>query len=75
MGVGEVFDPGHAEQSLDLRQGGLEESDGVSGGYGDGDSAGEGGLGPVVHDTAQVPGPGAVGRVGAASPRPMGRGR
>ena len=44
-------------------------------GYGDGDSAGEGGLGLVVHDTAQVPGPGAVGRVGAASPRPMGRGR
>src|SRR5690606_4297335 len=34
LGVGEVLDPGHAEEDLDLGQGGLEERDGVPGGLG-----------------------------------------
>lgn len=40
VGIGEVFDPGDAQEVLHLVQGGAEESDGVSGGLGGGDLAG-----------------------------------
>lgn len=48
VGVGEVFDPGDAQEVLHLVQGGAEESDGVSGGLGGGDLAGEAGIGPAA---------------------------
>ena len=59
--IGEVLGPGDAQEVVDLGQGGVEEPDGVRGGLGDGHGASEVHLGPVVHDTAEIPGPGAVG--------------
>lgn len=56
VGVGQVLYPADAEEDFDLGQSGLEERDGVAGGLGDGDGAGEVDLGPVVDDPAAVPG-------------------
>ena len=55
-GVGEVLDPGDAQQGLDFGEGGFENRNVVAGGFADRDRARQVDLGPLVHHGAEVPG-------------------